>query len=45
MYIKTEAIVLREVEYNDADKLLDILSKDRGLLTVTARAQKNKYTL
>ena len=37
MYIKTEAIVLREVEYNDADKLLDILSKDRGLLTVMAR--------
>ena len=37
MYIKTEAIVLREVEYNDADKLLDILSKDRGLLTVRAR--------
>ncbi len=37
MYIKTEAIVLRELEYNDADKLLDILSKDRGLLTVRAR--------
>lgn len=37
MYIKTEAIVLREVEYNDADKLLDLLSKDRGLLTVRAR--------
>lgn len=37
MFIKTEAIVLREVEINDADKLLDILSRDQGLLTVKAR--------
>lgn len=37
MFIKTEAIVLREVEINDADKLLDLLSKDRGLLTVKAK--------
>ena len=37
MYIKTEAIVLREVEINDADKLLDLLSKDQGLLTVKAK--------
>lgn len=37
MYIKTEAIVLREVEINEADKLLDLLSKDRGLLTVKAK--------
>ena len=37
MYFKTEAIVLREVEYQDADKLLDLLSKDRGLLTVRAK--------
>ena len=37
MDIKTEGIVLREVEINEADKLLDILSRDRGLLTVKAR--------
>ena len=37
MYIKTEAIVLREVDINEADKLLDLLSKDQGLLTVKAR--------
>lgn len=37
MYIKTEAIVLREVEINEADKLLDLLSKDRGLMTVKAK--------
>lgn len=37
MYLKTQGIVLREVEYQDADKLLDILSQDRGLLTVRAR--------
>lgn len=37
MFIKTEAIVLREVELGEADKLLDLLSKDRGLMTVRAR--------
>ena len=37
MYIKTEGIVLREVEINEADKLLEILSRDRGLLTVKAK--------
>ena len=37
MFIKTEGIVLREVEINDADKLMDILSKDQGLLTVKAK--------
>ena len=37
MFIKTEAIVLREVEINDADKILDLLSKDRGLMTVKAK--------
>ncbi len=38
MFIKTEAVVLREVEINEADKLLDLLTKDRGLLTVKARS-------
>lgn len=37
MYIKTEGIVLRETDINEADKLLDILSRDRGLLTIKAR--------
>ena len=37
MHLNTEGIVLREVEYNDADKLLDLLTKDRGLITVKAR--------
>lgn len=37
MYIKTEGVVLREVEFNDADKLIDILTRDRGLVTAKAR--------
>ena len=37
MYIKTEGIVLREVEINEADKLLDILTTDHGLVTAKAR--------
>ena len=42
MYVKTEGIVLREVEFNDADKLLDLLTKDQGLLTVKARSVRRK---
>ena len=37
MHLNTEGIVLREVEFNEADKLLDLLTKDRGLITVKAR--------
>ena len=42
MYVKTEGIVLREVEFNDADKLMDLLTKDQGLLTVKARGVRRK---
>lgn len=37
MYKKIQAIVLREVEYKDADKLLTVLSRDDGRLTLRAR--------
>lgn len=37
MYIKTAGLVLREVEINEADKLIDILTRDRGLVTAKAR--------
>ena len=36
MYVKTEGIVLREVEFNDADKLLDLLTKGLPCLTTAA---------
>ena len=42
MFIKTEGVVLREVVYNDADKLLDVLTGDRGLLTVRARGVRGR---
>lgn len=45
MYLKTQGIVLREVDYNDADKLLDVLTPDRGLLTVRARGIRRSGTL
>ena len=37
MFIKTAGLVLREVEINEADKLLDILTRDHGLVTAKAR--------
>ena len=42
MYIKTEGIVLREVDYNEADRILDILTRDRGLVTARARGVRRR---
>lgn len=46
MYQTTSGIVLRQVEYNDADLLLEVLTKDFGRLTLKARGvRKSKGTL
>ena len=42
MYFKTEGLVLRETEYKDADKLLTVLSRDRGRLTLRARGVRSR---
>ena len=42
MYFKTEGLVLRETEYKDADKLLTVLSKYRGRLTMRARGVRSR---
>ena len=42
MFLKTEGLVLRETEYNDADKLLTVLTKDRGQLTLRARGVRSR---
>lgn len=42
MYFKTEGLVLREVDYQEADELLTVLTKDRGQLTLRARGVKRK---
>lgn len=42
MYLKTEGLVLRETEYKDADKLLTVLTKDRGQLTLRARDVRSR---
>ena len=42
MYYKTEGLVLRETEYKDADKLLTVLTKDRGQVTLRARGVRSK---
>ena len=41
MYIKTQGIVLRETEYKDSDKLLTVLTKDLGKITLRARGVKS----
>ena len=46
MYQTTTGIVLRETEYKDADKLLEVLTKDYGRLTLKARGvRRSKSTL
>lgn len=42
MYTKTLGLVLREVEYKDADKLLTVLTKDRGKMTLRARGVRSR---
>ena len=42
MYLKTNALVLRETAYQDADKLLTVLTGDYGLLTVRARGVRSR---
>lgn len=41
MYIKTDGIILGSVEYKDNDKLLTVLTKDLGKITVKARGAKS----
>ena len=41
MFIKTKGIVLREVSYQEQDKLLTVLTEDYGKLTVKARGAKS----
>lgn len=46
MYRKTEGLVLREVDYKDADRILTVLTKEYGKMTLKARGvRKSKGTL
>ena len=42
MHLTTEGIVLREVNYKESDKILTILTRDQGKLTVSARGCRRK---
>lgn len=44
MYIKTEGIVLREVQYRDTDKILTVLTRQHGKLTLKARGIARKVS-
>ncbi len=41
MFLKTRGIVLREVSYQEQDKLLTVLTEDYGKLTVKAKGAKS----
>ena len=42
MYLKTDGLVLRELEYKDHDKLLTVLTEDYGKMTMKARGVRRK---
>lgn len=42
MYFTTDGIILRETAYRDADKLLTVLTADRGQLTLRARGVRSR---
>lgn len=42
MECKTQALVLRETHYRDADKILTVLARGHGKLTVSARGARRK---
>lgn len=42
MYWKSRGLVLRETEYQDADKLLTVLTQDRGQVTLRARGVRSR---
>mgnify|MGYP002626189319 CR=1 FL=1 len=42
MYKKTNALILREIRYKEADRILTLLTADRGKLTVKARGALRK---
>lgn len=44
MYFTTDGVVLRETAYRDADKLLTVLTADRGQLTLRARGVRSRLS-
>ena len=42
MYLKMDGIVLRETEYQEADKLLTVLTREHGKVTLKARNVKSR---
>ncbi len=41
MFFQTDGVVLRETDYNDTDRMLTVLSRDRGRLSVKARGVRS----
>lgn len=42
MYLKTDGLVLRQVNYQDNDQILTVLTKDHGLMTLKARGVRSR---
>lgn len=45
MYLRLEGLVLRETEYADSDKLLTVLTREHGKMTLRARGVRRRNSL
>ena len=41
MFFKTDGVVLREADYNDSDRMLTVLTRDSGRMTLKARGVRS----
>ena len=42
MYLKTQALVLRSVDYQESDRILTVLTGEHGLMTLKARGVRRQ---
>ena len=42
MFLKTDGLVVRQVNYKDNDQILTVLTKEHGLMTLKARGVRSR---
>ena len=43
MFLKTDGLVVRQVNYKDNDQILTVLTKEHGLMTLKARGVRSRW--
>ena len=45
MLMKTKALVLRDVSYKESDRMLTLLTQDRGKMSASARGSRTRQMI